>query len=47
MKNGFLAGALPRSDAEKRPLETSRYETAQGAGTGNTLPESGIVPEEQ
>jgi hypothetical protein len=42
------ASAAP-SDAGKRAVEagvkTSEYAMAKGAGTGNILPESGIVPE--
>jgi hypothetical protein len=31
---------------ESSAIETSEFETEEGAGTGNIVPESGIVPEE-
>jgi hypothetical protein len=30
---------------ESSAIETSEFETEEGAGTGNILPESGIAPE--
>jgi hypothetical protein len=30
---------------ESSTIETSEFETEEGAGTGNILPESGIAPE--